>query len=110
MAYISITGLQLRAAWHFPRFMWHASRSMQQALAEDGCLLAEARRISGVHHTRSLWADRQTMLAYLRSGAHAEAMRHFRTIATGKVLGFEADQVPDWPELHRLWRDEGREV
>jgi hypothetical protein len=34
-------------------------------------------------------------------------MRVFPKIATGKTFGFTATEVPDWPEMHRLWRERG---
>ena len=110
MAYVSITGLTVTRVWHMPRFWVHATRAMVQAQAADGCLAADARTIRGVHHTRSLWASRAHMLAYLRSGAHLAAMKTYPRIGTGRVLGFEADALPDWDETRRRWEAEGRPV
>ncbi|MEL6644038.1 MAG: hypothetical protein AAFQ79_08895 [Pseudomonadota bacterium] len=110
MPYVSITGLRLKRFWHSPRFWRHATRSMVQAKGAPGCRRADARTINGVHHTRSLWDSRKDMIAYLRSGAHREAIAIFPAIATGKVLGFEAEELPDWDEIHRRWEAEGREV
>jgi hypothetical protein len=108
--YVSITGLELKGVWHAPCFWWHAIRSMQQARAADGNLYADTRTINGVHHTLSVWRDEQAMRAYLISGPHRKAMRAFHSIATGKTLGFTADQRPDWTEVHDLWQTKGRAV
>ncbi len=108
--YVSITGLQVRRFWHVPTFWRHAIASMAQAQRAEGCLGASARTINGVHHTRSIWRDRKDMLAFLGKEAHLEAMKLFPRIATGKTLGFEATEVPDWDEVHRLWRTQGRDV
>lgn len=108
--YISITGLELKAQRHALRFWWHAIRSMMQARAAEGNLYAETKTIHGVHHTLSIWRDRKAMLAYLRSGAHRKALRVFPSIATGKVIGFETDNPPDWSEVHEIWKEQGREV
>jgi len=43
-------------------------------------------------------------------GAHLNAMKTFKKIATGKVYGFETAAVPDWQEVPTLWRDKGRSV
>ncbi|MEM9474753.1 MAG: hypothetical protein AAGA71_05640 [Pseudomonadota bacterium] len=110
MPYVSITGLRLKRFWHAPQFWRHATRSMIQAKAAPGCLRADAHTIQGVHHTRSLWESRQHMMDYLRSGAHRDAMRVFPRIGTGKVLGFEADALPDWDEVRRRWEEDGRAV
>jgi hypothetical protein len=108
--YISITGLRVRHVWQQPVFWRHAIASMVQARQAEGCLQAEARTISGVHHTRSVWRDRDAMLAYLRSGAHLGALMVFKRIATGKTYGYEATTIPDWDRVHQLWHDYGREV
>ena len=110
MTYVSITGLTVKRLWHTPIFWHYAIRSMAQAQSAPGCMAAEARTIAGVHHTRSLWRSRTDMLSYLRSGTHREAMKIFPKISEGKVLGFEAEALPDWAEVHRLWHEEGRTV
>ncbi|MEL6210436.1 MAG: hypothetical protein AAFR44_09710, partial [Pseudomonadota bacterium] len=58
----------------------------------------------------SLWTDRARARAYVPSKAHLAAMRAYPAIAEGKVLGLECDEVPEWPELHRLWLERGRPV
>lgn len=108
--YLSITGLKVRHFWHLPAFWHHATRSMAQARKADGCLGVSARKIAGIHHTRSLWRSREAMLAFLRTGAHLEAMKAFHGIADGKTLGYLASEVPDWDHLHRLWHENGRAV
>lgn len=108
--YVSITGLRVRHFWQQPVFWRHAIASMIQARAADGCLQAEARTINGIHHTRSVWRDREAMLAYLRTGPHLTAMQVYKRIATGKVHGFQATEVPGWDRVHQIWQDEGRPV
>ncbi len=108
--YVSITGLRLKRFWHGPFFWRHAIASMSQAQRSDGCLSAEARSINGVHHTLSVWTSRRAMLAFLRAGAHRNAMKSFDKFATGKVLGFEADTPPTWAEAQDLWARYGKTV
>lgn len=110
MPHLSITGLTVRHVWHVPVFWHYSVRAMARARSAPGCLSAEARTIGGVHHTRSLWRERSDMLAYLQSDAHLDATRAFPRIATGRVLGFEAETVPDWDAVHRLWQTQGRDV
>lgn len=110
MPYISITGLQLKARRYSLRFWWHAIASMAQARKSDGLISVDARKISGVHHTLSVWSNKAAMRRYLASGAHLNAMRAFSAIATGKTMGFESDRVPDWGEVHQLWRDKATAV
>lgn len=108
--YISITGLRLRHWTMTPRFWWHAMGAMMQARAAEGNLSAQARTINGVHHTVSVWQDRDAMLRYLRSGAHLRAMRVFPRIATGAVAGFSAPDAPAWADVPAILKDRGRWV
>jgi quinol monooxygenase YgiN len=108
--HVSITGLRVRGLRHQPSFWVHAVRSLRQARAAPGNISAEARTIAGVHHTLSVWTDEAAMRAYLRAGAHLQAMRRFPAIATGKVVGFAAERAPDWADVPGLWRDRGRVV
>lgn len=108
--YVSITGLEVRRVWHLPFFWSHAMRSMVQARNAPGNISADARTMDGVHHTLSVWTDRAAMLAYLTAGPHREAMRIFPRIATGKVVGYFTREVPDWTQVHAIWRERGREV
>jgi quinol monooxygenase YgiN len=108
--YVSVTGLRLKSRRHIFRFWWHAIRSMAQARSAAGNLKAETRTIRGIHHTLSVWIDEQAMRAYLVSGAHRDAMKAFRAIATGRTLGFTTNQPPDWEASIQRWESEAREV
>jgi hypothetical protein len=108
--YVSITGLQLKRVWHAPTFWRHASASMSQAKAVVGCFSADARTITGVHHTLTVWTSRKAMLAYLSEGAHLKAMKAFKSFATGTVYGFETTKIPEWSIAHTLWLEKGRQV
>jgi len=81
---------------------------MAQARNAPGNISADARSIDGVHHTLSVWIDKDAMRAYLAAGPHLEAMRMFPGIATGKVVGYLATQAPDWSEVHAIWLERGR--
>lgn len=85
-------------------------KSMVQARNAPGNISANARTINGVHHTLSVWTDKDAMRAYLTVGPHLAAMRLFPSIATGKVVGYFAKQGPDWSEVHAIWLERGRVV
>ena len=110
MVYVSITGLRLKGFHHAPLFVWHAVASMRQAQASEGNLVAEARKIDGVHHTLTVWQDETAMRRFLVSGPHLKAMRAFPRIATGSTVGFPAETAPDWSEVHGIWRERGKVV
>lgn len=108
--YVSITGLRLSSRRHMVRFWWHTIRSMAQARRSPGNVKVEARIVQGVHHTLSVWVDEGAMRGFLLSGSHRQAMRAFRSIGSGRVLGFYTINPPNWEAGLRRWRSEAREV
>ncbi|MEM6384271.1 MAG: hypothetical protein AAF739_16480 [Pseudomonadota bacterium] len=102
--YVSVTGLQLRSIMQRPRFAWHAMRAFAQASKAPGNLFTDARMLGGVHHTLTVWNDRQSMLAYLRKGAHREAMKAYPALGMGRTCGYRAECMPDWSEALEVWR------
>ena len=109
MVYVSVTGLTLRHWLHWPRFWWHAVPSFRQA-AGPGIVRAEVQTINGVQHTLTVWTNRDAMRAYLASGPHLKAMKSFHTIATGKTMGYWAEDAPTWEQALERWRSDAREV
>ncbi len=103
MPYVSITGLRVRSWYNWPVFVWHAVKSMRQARMAPDCMRAEAKSIGGVQHTLSVWTSQSAMRAFMMSGAHREAMRAFRSIATGSTIGYETDAIPDWKTARQVW-------
>ena len=81
---------------------------MRQARQAEGCLRAEAKSIDGVQHTLSVWTSESAMRAFMMTGAHRQAMKAFRSIATGSTIGYEADSVPDWETARRIWVERGK--
>ena len=106
--YVSITGLRLNSWRHWPRFAWHASRSMRQARAAEGCEMAGARFIGGMFYTVSLWQSERAMKRFLYQGAHGKAARDFDNFATGLTAGYAADAAPSWDEVPAVLRERGR--
>lgn len=109
-AYVSITGLRVKSIFHYPRFYWLAITAMSQAQGSAGLIRAEARTINGVHHTLSIWENESSMRAFLLTGAHLQAMRAFKHIATGKTVGYVTTDWPDWSKVHDIWLREGLEI
>lgn len=107
--YVSITGLRLKAPWHAPRFWYHATRSMAAAKSAKGCRHASARTIGGVHHTLTVWDDRNAMRKFLLGDAHRAAMRVFPKVGTGKTFGYQTEIVPNWSKARAIWDEKAKE-
>jgi hypothetical protein len=108
--YVSVTGLKVKSIWLYPTFFKHAIPSFQQAKGAAGNLFAETKARNGVQHTLTVWQDKASMLAFLRSGAHAQAMKVTRQISDlseTKVYGYDSDTMPTWEEALTLWEEHG---
>jgi CMP-N-acetylneuraminic acid synthetase len=107
--YISITGLEVASFWMFPRFMSLTIPARQQARVAPGNVQADTNRIDGIMHTLTAWNSREDMLKYVRSGAHLEAMKNIKKIASyAKTYSYESDTIPTWAEARKLWEENGR--
>jgi hypothetical protein len=106
---VSITGLEVASVWLFPRFMTLTIPALSQARVAPGNVHAETNRIDGIMHTMTAWESREDMLRYVRSGAHLEAMKNLKKVASyAKTYTYESDTIPTWPEARRLWEERGR--
>lgn len=111
MAYVSLTLIHVKSLLVFPRFAKHAYRSNKAAMRTIGCLGVQTKALSFLNHsTMSLWDDRKSMLQFLRGPVHLDAIKVFDEIGTGRVYGYEADQLPNWERAETLLREEGRSV
>jgi hypothetical protein len=67
------------------------------------------KKINGIHHTLSAWESKTMMQKYIYQGPHKLAIRVFRKIATGKTFGYVSSSLPNWEEVHHLWKTKGKD-
>jgi hypothetical protein len=106
--HISITGLKPKGIKGFFAFWRFAIPSFRQAQTAKGNLFCEVKRINGYQCTLTAWEDRDTMLEFMKTGIHLQAMKSFRKIATGKTYGYESTSVPTWQEAYELLQLHGK--
>jgi hypothetical protein len=107
--YLSITGLKPKSFLKYLAFGRHAIPSRGQAVNAPGNLYVGTKLVNGIQHTLTAWESKEHMKRYIYSGAHLAAIKVFRSIATGKTFGFEATQLPNWDEVHKMWIEQGIE-
>jgi hypothetical protein len=62
-----------------------------------------------MEHTMTVWEDRESMLKYLRKGAHLQAMKNSKMFGSyGKVYGYCTDTIPSWSQARQIWEEKGR--
>lgn len=109
--YVSITGLKLSSFLHLPRFWYYNMPTMRQAKNSKGNVSFDGNFVDGLLHTLSVWEDKQTMMKFYRSGAHARAMRIAGSVAEStKIYGYETDRIPSWEEALKIWNEKGRTI
>lgn len=106
--YISITGLRLRAWWHFPAFVYHSFRAMAQVRRSAGNIAVDAWKGAGVYHTLTVWENERAVKRFVYQGHHRAAIKVFATIATGKTYGFSSSEIPNRREAVSIWQEKGR--
>lgn len=113
MVYVSVTGMELISEAHAPKFWEYASTSMKQAKEAPGNIFADGAKINNTYHTLTIWESKRSMLRYMQTGHHAEAVKIFDDVArAGKVYGYETPsiKVPTWDELRRIYDAHARPV
>jgi hypothetical protein len=109
--YVSFTGIELKSIFQSVSFWWHAVPSFMDAQRSEGNLHAETRTVGQVHHTYTVWTDRESMRKYLLAGPHRKAMAVSNQVGRYiKVYGGYHDTKPTWDDAVELWRDHGRIV
>ncbi len=106
--YISITGLKPKGMWGFIRFWTLAIPSFSQAKSANGNIHNAVKKINGYNCTLSAWENRDMMLVFMRNGVHFNAMKAFKSIATGRTYGYESDAIPTWEEAYSILETKGK--
>ena len=80
--------------------MLHNTQIFKQLAGADGNLSYAARPQNPyVYWTITTWDSRESMMKFRNSGAHLEAMKELRNIASKAKSGhWEADEKPGWKE------------
>ena len=108
--YVSVTGLEVKSIFYFPLFARHAAPSKMQADAAEGNVSSQTTARGYVQHTLTVWKDKKSMLRYLISGAHLQAMNAADSMSRPggtKVYGYYSDTIPTWDEALALWEEHG---
>ena len=106
--HISVTGLKPKGLIGWIRFWILTIPAAKDAQKANGILHCVFKSRNGFEHTLTVWKSKKHMLGYLRSPAHAKAMKNFSKIGDGKTYGYEADTIPSWEDALLEWDKNGR--
>jgi len=112
MISVSLTRLRIRSVRFVPLFLFHATRSLQQAKKTPGF---RAGRLLNDRNwtfwTITAWDERASMLRFMTGGAHKRAMPHLmHWCDEASVAHWEQEEstLPSWEEADRRMRASGR--
>lgn len=111
MAVVSITFFKVNSLRNVPKFLRLSGVAKKAAERAEG---VKAVKLTGKFYLRfftiTQWESLDDLMAYVRSVAHADAMKHTNELGNGMVYHFESDALPSWSEACRLVMAHGRRV
>ena len=106
---ITITSLRLRHWWDYFRLSLWGLKISQQAKKQKGFLAMRNTGFGYLHFTLSAWKSAADVENFARSGAHLEAMKQSRSLATEiRIYTFTAQEIPDWADAKKRLFEYGR--
>jgi hypothetical protein len=112
MTFISLTRLRIRSIRFVPFFVIHALRTVNQVKKapgfQDGALLTDR---SWTFWTMTAWDSQESMLAFMTTGSHKQAMPHLLHWCDEASVAHwtQADAaLPSWTEADQRMREIGR--
>lgn len=108
---ITITSLELKHWWGFFRLSLWGLKISRQAKMQKGFIEMKNIGFGYLHFTLSAWETEEDLKTFARSGAHLEAMKESRNLATEiRIYTFRSEQIPDWREAKRMLFENGRVI
>jgi len=106
---ITITSIRLKTVWHFFKLSFFALRIVRQTKQERGFVSMKSTGFGYMHYTLSVWENEEALKRFARNGAHLEAMKQSRSIASEiRTYTFQSEQVPQWNEVKLTLKEKGK--
>jgi heme-degrading monooxygenase HmoA len=99
--YISVTRLQLKSVWKIFQFHKFNGGVQRQVKTAKGIISINTKGTSFTNfYTLTSWESKEDMLAFMRNGAHAIAMKNSSKFAVKiTTKGYESTFTPAWEEV-----------
>lgn len=108
---IVVTSIELRSIWQYFKLTYLAMHIVKQCKKEKGFLGMKSRGFGKLHFTLSAWESAEDMERFVHSGAHLEAMKHTKELASElKFYNFDSTEMPKWSEAKALLMEKGRTI
>jgi 4-aminobutyrate aminotransferase-like enzyme len=106
---VTITSLKLKSIWKFFGLAHYALKILRQTKDQKGIIQFKKTGFGMTHYTMSAWESEADMRAFAGSGAHLQAMKDSKKIASEiRVYTFETDTLPNWDQAKTQLLEKGR--
>jgi heme-degrading monooxygenase HmoA len=105
---ITVTSLKLRRLWGFFRLTYLAMFIVRQTKTQPGFITMKNTGFGHWHFTLSAWESAEDARRFAHSGAHQEAMKFSRELASEiRIYTYPGDHLPNWNEAKQLVAERG---
>jgi hypothetical protein len=105
---IALTSIKLRSVWNFFTLSWHGYKISRQAKSQTGFIKIKSNGFGYFHYTITAWQNADDMKAFVRTGAHLDAMKISKTLCTEiATCSYSAEQIPSWREAKLMLEEKG---
>ena len=106
---ITVTSLRLRRLWGFFKLTYLAMHIVRQTKTHSGFISMKNTGFGYMHYTLSAWESEEDVKQFARTGAHREAMKFSRSLATEiRIYTFQCDKIPNWKDAKQLLLENGK--
>lgn len=100
---ITVTSIKLRNVWYYFKLALLAFRIVKQTKNEKGFIKLKNTGFGYYHYTLSVWESETDLKRFARTGAHSEAMKQSKHLATEiRTYTYSSDVLPDWKQVKAL--------
>ena len=106
---VTVTSIKLRSVWLFFRLSAFGFKILKQLKTEKGFIKMKNTGFGYDHYTISSWQSEDDLKRFSRSGAHSEAMKQSRKMATEiRTYTYKAESFPGWKEAKELLKNNAK--
>ncbi|HNC39521.1 MAG TPA: hypothetical protein PK492_09155 [Chitinophagaceae bacterium] len=107
--HITITSLTLKHWYGFFRLSAFGLKISRQCKNEKGFIAQKNTGLGYEHFTLTAWESQDDLKRFARSGAHADAMKSSKSLATEiRTYTYVANEMPQWAEAKKLLKEKGK--
>lgn len=107
--FITVTSIKLRSVWLFFKLSLNGMHIVKQTRQEKGFIKMKNTGFGYMHYTLSAWESDEDIKRFAHSGAHKEAMKQTKQLATEiQIYTYQGIELPSWKEAKHLLNEKGK--